>query len=72
LPCVGGDGAIDRLVFPELCGTSLTVQSAVNVAKRLLQDDQYYTGSLARARELALEKISFAKVKEQLLAQFSL
>jgi hypothetical protein len=72
LPCVGGDGAIDRLVFPELCGTSLTVQSAVNVAKRLLEDDQYYTASLARARELALEKISFAKVKEQLLAQFSL
>ena len=71
LPCVGGDGAIDRLVFPELCGTSLSVQSAVNVAKGLLEDDPYYTATLSRARELALEKVSFAKVREQLFAQFS-
>ncbi len=71
LPSVGGDGAIDRLVFPELCGASLSVQSAVNVAKRLLEDDQYYSATLARARELALETVSFGKVKEQLLTQFS-
>jgi hypothetical protein len=71
LPCVGGDGAIDRLVFPELCGMSLSVQSAVDTAKRLLEDDQYYSAILARARELALETVSFGKVKEQLLTQFS-
>ena len=72
LPCIGGDGAIDWLVFPELCGRSLAVESAVNVAKRLLDDDEYYVATLVRARQLAQEKISFAKVKEQLLAQFSL
>jgi hypothetical protein len=72
LPCVGGDGAIDRLVFPELCGRSLTVESAVDEAKRLLEDDEYYTATLTRARELALEKVSFAKVRQQLSAQFSL
>ena len=42
LPCVGGDGAIDRLVFPELCGTSVPVESAVRTAKRLLDDEDYY------------------------------
>jgi hypothetical protein len=72
LPCVGGDGAIDRLVFPELSATSLTVESAVDVAKRLLTDDEYYAATLTRARELALEKVSFAKVRQQLSAQFSL
>jgi hypothetical protein len=72
LPCVGGDGAIDRLVFPELCGTILTVESAVDAAKRLLRDDEYYAGTLSRTREMALDKVSFAKVKERLLTQFSL
>jgi hypothetical protein len=71
LPCVGGDGAIDRLVFPELCALSLTVESAVDVAKRLLEDDEFYTANLTRARELALEKVSFAKVRQQLSALFS-
>ena len=71
LACVGGDGAIERLVFPELCGPGLTVQSAIDVAKRLLEDDQYYTATLAHARQLAVEKVSFTKVKESLLAQFS-
>ena len=51
LPCVGGDGAIDRLVFPELCGTTLAVESAVNATKRLLRDDEYYAETLSRARE---------------------
>ena len=64
---MGGDGAIDRLVFPELCGPGLTVQSAIDVAKRLLEDDQYYTATLAHARELAVEKVSFTKVREQLV-----
>ena len=72
LPCVGGDGAIDRLVFPELCGMSLSVQAAINTAKRLLADDQYYTATLTRARELSLETISFGRVNEQLRKQFSL
>ena len=71
LPCVGGDGAIDRLVFPELCGTILTVEAAVNAAKRLLLDDEYYGRTLSRAREIALDKVSFAKVKERLLTEFS-
>ena len=72
IPCVGGDGAIERLVFPELCGTNLTVESAVEVARRLLRDDKYYAETLRRAQQLGVEKISFAKVREQLLAQFSL
>jgi hypothetical protein len=71
LPCVGGDGAIDRLVFPELCGMTLTVESVVNAAKRLLRDDEYYIETLSRAREMALNKVSFAKVKERLRTQFS-
>jgi hypothetical protein len=71
LPCVGGDGAIERLVFPELCGMKLSVESAVRVAAKLLQDDEYYVETLQRSRDLGLEKVSFTKVKEQLVAQFT-
>jgi hypothetical protein len=71
LPCVGGDGAIDRLVFPELCGMKLSVESAVKAATKLLQDEEYYAETLQRSRDLGLENVSFAKVREELLTQFT-
>ncbi|HET7238062.1 MAG TPA: hypothetical protein VFI76_03485 [Terrimicrobiaceae bacterium] len=70
LPCVGGDGAIDRLTFPDLSGASLSVGSAIQAAERLLGDSDYYAATLDRARDRALRWISFSRVKEQLLAAF--
>jgi hypothetical protein len=72
LPCVGGDGAVDRLAFPTLCGTSVPIGSAVKVAERLLDDDDFYLETLESARKLALQKLSFPRVKEHLLAEFAL
>lgn len=71
LPCVGGDGAIDRLVFPDLCGPSLPVEPAIEVAERLLNDNEYYAGTIERTRQLALKRISFSSVKELLLTEFA-
>jgi hypothetical protein len=67
---VGGDGAIDRLVFPDLCGTNLPADSAILAAEKLLDDSDYYAAVVARARELALRWISFSRVKEQLPEEF--
>jgi hypothetical protein len=72
LPCVGGDGAVDKLAFPGLCGMSLPVESAVKVAQRLLADDNYYAQTLEKSRELALERLSFSRVKDQLLSEFAM
>ncbi len=72
LPCVGGDGAVERLVFPELCGTNLPVESVFEVARKLLDDDDYYSKTLEGARELALKRVSFSRVKDQLLEAFAL
>jgi len=72
LPCVGGDGAVDRLAFPGLCGMSVPVESAVKLAERLLDDHNYYVETLEKARELALKRVSFSRVKDQLLAEFGL
>jgi hypothetical protein len=69
LPCVGGDGAVDRLAFPDLCGISPNGESAVKMAERLLSDDDYYTDSIERSRKLALERLSFSKVRSQLLSE---
>ena len=71
LPCVGGDGAVDRLVFPDLSGANRTIGSALEVARRLLTDDGFYAEVFEKARALALERLCFSKVKEQLLAGFS-
>jgi hypothetical protein len=69
VPCVGGDGAVEKLAFPGLCG--LPAESAVKVAERLLADDNYYAETLEKSRELALKRLSFSRVKDQLLSEFA-
>lgn len=66
LPCVGGDGAVDKLAFPGLEGMGLP--AAVNVAERLVSDDDYYAETVEKSRELALMHLSFSKVRAQLLS----
>lgn len=69
LPCVGGDGAIERLVFPEFAGHGKDPATLVGDAVALLQDPARYErvcrDSLAHAREVA----SFRAVAGQ-LAEF--
>ncbi len=71
LPCVGGDGSVDTLAFPSLCGMSMPVESAIKVAERLLADDNYYAETVEESRELALKRLSFSKVKDQLLSELA-
>ena len=68
LPCVGGDGAVDKLAFPGLCGVGLSDESAISVAERLLADDNYYAETIEKSRELALMRLSFSRVRGQLLS----
>lgn len=69
LPCVGGDGAVDKLAFPGLCGRNLSAEAVLQAAERLLADDNYYAETVEKSRELALERLSFSKVRDQLLSQ---
>ena len=68
LPCVGGDGAVDKLAFPGLTGMGSPVESAIDVAERLLADDSYYTEAVEKSRELALLHLSFSRVRDQLIS----
>lgn len=69
LPCVGGNGAIDRLAFPETCGFSRSIEEIEQIAGRLLSDSEFYRTSVARIVPAATNVLGF-KVVATRLAEF--
>ena len=69
LPCVGGNGAVDRLGQPETCGAGRTGAELVQIATRLLTDDSFYGRTVSESQRAAAERLSFAGVAGQ-LAEF--
>jgi len=65
LPCMGGDGAIDRLAFPGLCGSVHSAEEVLQSAARLLSDDDEYGRQIAASQELA-KQMSFGAVARRL------
>ena len=60
----GGNGAIQRIAFPEF---ALTDGVALRpLAQRLLGDEAYYAGALARSQATAAAKLSFASARAAL------
>ncbi len=60
LPCVGGNGAIERLAFPELCGEGRYVGALVERVLGLLKDEARYEAAIADSQRRAAERLSFA------------
>jgi hypothetical protein len=69
--CVGGDGATDCIAFPETCGEHRSTEELLEIAERLLRDDNQRREIAARANAIALEKLSFRSAREKLAAFFS-
>jgi hypothetical protein len=61
VPCVGGDGTTERLVFPELCGFGRTAEQLFDIAARLLEHPQDCAAAAERALEYARERLSFSR-----------
>lgn len=62
----GGNGAIQRVAWPELALTdALALRPLV---QRLLQDEAYYDAAVAGAQLIARQKLSFAAARSQLNA----
>lgn len=70
LPCVGGDGAIDRLAHPETCGYGRSLGELREIAARLLRDAGSYAESVARMEQQAGEKVGYEAVAEHLARFF--
>jgi hypothetical protein len=60
IPCVGGNGTAERIIFPELCGHGRTVGEVLSFSRRLLGDISYYDEVVRRSVELAIEKMSYS------------
>ena len=66
LPCVGGNGAIDRLAFQDTCGIGRSIAEIGQIAERLLQDRGYYDQVIAESQKRAMEQLSFSVIAKQL------
>lgn len=66
VPCVGGNGAIDRLAFPECCGFNRSIEDLEKIALQLLTDRNHYQESVANIETVATQKIAFKVIAKQL------
>ena len=70
IPCVGGNGAVDRLAFPESCGFARSIDEIGKTALRLLTDQAHYQESVANMETVASRRLGFKVVAKQLRAFF--
>lgn len=71
LPCVGGDGAIERIAFAAHCGFNHSPAELIQKAAHLLHDDGAYAAAVEQSQRLAGESLSFgatAKLLQNLFA----
>src|SRR5581483_8223064 len=71
VPCVGGDGAIERIAFADLCGHGRDAQQLVEIAARLLRDESEYARALENSARIASETLSFRAGAKKLAEFFS-
>lgn len=70
VPCIGGDGAVERIAFPTLCGYGREANELVEKAAHLLRDDAACLAATEDSQRLAREKLSFTEGAKQLKAFF--
>ncbi len=71
IPCVGGDGAIERIVFSKTCGEGKTINEITSMALDLLKNSELREAVVAESQERARERLSFRSVRSQLVKFFA-
>lgn len=66
VPCVGGNGAIDRLAFPESCGFARSFDELGTMAHRLLADQAHYEEMVGGLEVAAAQHLSFKVVAKKI------
>jgi len=66
VPCVGGHGATERIVFPELCGFGRTPNQLLELAAWLLGDPAAAGDAVVTARALAATHLSSDEARSRL------
>jgi len=70
IPCVGGDGAIERIAFSKTCSEGRTISEIAAMALDLLKDPELRDAVVAESQERARERLSFQVVRSQLAKFF--
>src|SRR5437016_4831028 len=68
--CVGGDGAIDRLIFANYCGEGRTAAQLKTIALDLLKNTAARATAIVESHWRAAERVSFQAVRNQLESFF--
>jgi hypothetical protein len=71
IPCVGGDGTIERIAFSKTCGEGKTISEIASTALDLLKNAELRAAVVAESQELARERLSFEVVRSQLANLFA-
>jgi hypothetical protein len=71
IPCVGGDGAIERITFSKTCGQGRTISEIASMAHKLLKNPDLCGTIVSESQERALQRLSFQAVRAQLADFFT-
>jgi hypothetical protein len=71
IPCVGGDGAIERVAFSKTCGEGRTISEIASVARELLNNLDLREAVVRESQKYATERLSFEAGRSQLANFFA-
>ena len=71
MPCVGGNGIIEQMVFPSLAGYGRGSSELVERLLSLLADDEAWRAATEESQQLALSKIGFKPIAHELTKALS-
>jgi hypothetical protein len=71
IPCVGGDGAIERIAFSKTCGEGRAITEIASMALDLLKNPDLRGAIVTESEQRALEQVSFQAVRSQLAKFFA-
>ena len=70
IPCVGGNGAIERIAFAKTFDEGRTITEIASMALDLLKNPDLRAAIVAESQERALERLSFRAIRSQLAKFF--
>lgn len=71
IPCVGGDGAIERIAFGKTCGEGRTINETASIALDLLKNPDLRAAIGVESQERALKELSFQATRSKLAKFFA-
>jgi hypothetical protein len=72
LPCVGGNGAVERMAFPKTCGEGRSISEIASIALDLLKDPDLRDTVVRESHERAAKRLSFENARCELAKLFGI